>query len=97
MITASKALAQDISANTKGGCNKIPSMYKRMLFAVNSEYIETPAKKNLYPRNINIQYKDQYQSPQSLGSGTETPRTILCIFTDCQFKKYIMRSMVVSI
>ena len=36
MITASKALAQDVSKNTKGGWNNIPSMYKKMLFTINS-------------------------------------------------------------
>ena len=37
MITAGKALAQDVSANIKGGCKKIPSIDKKMLFAMNSE------------------------------------------------------------
>ena len=46
MITAGKALAQDFSANTKGGWNKIPFMYKKMLFAMNSEDGNTPAEKN---------------------------------------------------
>ena len=36
MITASKALAQYVSANTKGGWNKIPYMYKKMIFTMNS-------------------------------------------------------------
>ena len=46
MITASKALAQDVSANMKGGWKKIPSMYKKMLFTMNSEDGDTPTKKS---------------------------------------------------
>ena len=42
MITASKAMAQYVSANTKGGWKKIPSMYKNMLLEMNSEDRETP-------------------------------------------------------
>ena len=45
IITASKALAQDVSTNMKGGWKKIPYMYKNMLFTMNSEDIETPANK----------------------------------------------------
>ena len=45
MITASKALAQDVSENTKGGWKNIPSIYKKILFAVNSEDGETPTDK----------------------------------------------------
>ena len=45
IIIASKAVAQDVSANKKGEWNKIPSLYKNMLFAVNSEYEETPTDK----------------------------------------------------
>ena len=37
MITASKALDQYVSANTKGGWKKITYMYKKMLFVMNSE------------------------------------------------------------
>ena len=44
MITASKELDQDVSENTKCGWKKIPSMYKKMLFAMNSEDRETPAE-----------------------------------------------------
>ena len=44
-IKASKALAQDVSENTKGGWKKITSMYKKMLFAMNIEDIETSANK----------------------------------------------------
>ena len=44
MIKASKALAQDVSANTKGGPKKIPSMYNKMLFLINSEDRDTPAE-----------------------------------------------------
>ena len=36
MITSSKAPVQDVSADTKGGWKKIPSMYKKILFAINS-------------------------------------------------------------
>ena len=36
MITESKALAQDVSANTKGVRKKIPSTYNKMIFAMNS-------------------------------------------------------------
>ena len=43
MITASKALVQDVSANIKGGWKKIHYMYKNMIFAVNSEYRDIPA------------------------------------------------------
>ena len=45
IITASKALAQYVSANKKGGWKKIPSMNKNMLFATNSEDRETSADK----------------------------------------------------
>ena len=45
MIKASKALAQEYSANTKNGWKKIPSMYKKMLFEMNPENGETPVKK----------------------------------------------------
>ena len=44
MITASKALAQDISSNTKGELNKIPSMHKKMLSEINLEYRKIPSK-----------------------------------------------------
>ena len=44
MITASKALAQDVSKNTKGVWKKIPSMYKKMLSEMNLEDGDTPAK-----------------------------------------------------
>ena len=37
MITASKALAQYVSENTKVGWEKIPSVYNKMLFSVNLE------------------------------------------------------------
>ena len=37
MITASKALAQYVSENMKGVWNKIPSMYKNMIFAKKPE------------------------------------------------------------
>ena len=47
MITASKALVQYISSNTKGGWNKIPSMYKKILFPMNSEDRETPLTKSV--------------------------------------------------
>ena len=36
MLTVSKALARDFSANTKGGRKKIPSMNKKMLITMNS-------------------------------------------------------------
>ena len=45
MITASKSLVQYVSENTKGGWKKIPSMYNKMLFTMNSEDIETTANK----------------------------------------------------
>ena len=45
MITSSKALAQGVSAITKGVRNKIPCMYNKMLFEMNSEDGETPANK----------------------------------------------------
>ena len=45
MIELSKELAQYVSANTRGGWNKMPFMYKKMIFAVNSENRETPADK----------------------------------------------------
>ena len=43
MITESKTLAQDVSENRKGGWNKIPSMYKKILFVMNAEDVETSA------------------------------------------------------
>ena len=46
MITASKALAQDVSENTKGGWKKIPYVYNRMLFMIDSDGKDTPADKN---------------------------------------------------
>ena len=49
MITSIKALAQYVSSNTKGGWKKIPSMYKNIIFVMNSEDGETPAD------GINIQ------------------------------------------
>ena len=45
MITASKALAQDISENTKGRHKKIPSIYKKMRFTINSKDGDIPADK----------------------------------------------------
>ena len=45
MITSSKTLAQDVSKNKKDGWKKIPSIYDKMLFAMNSEYGETPTNK----------------------------------------------------
>ena len=47
MITESKSLAQDVSANTKDGWNNIPSMYKKLLFTMNSEERETPPMKSV--------------------------------------------------
>ena len=49
MITASKALDQDVSENTNGGRKKIPSMYKKILFTINSVLKE---KKDLIQRPI---------------------------------------------
>ena len=43
MITKSKALDQDVSANTKSGWKEIPYMYKKILFAMNPEDREAPA------------------------------------------------------
>ena len=86
MVTASKALSQYVSANTKGGRKKIPSMYKK----------DALCDKLSYSRNINIRYKYQHWIPQSLGSRTETPRTILRIFIDRQWKTNITRRMVMS-
>ena len=42
MITASKTLDQDVSSNTKDIRKKIPYMYKKMLFTMNTEDGETP-------------------------------------------------------
>ena len=92
MITASKALAQDVSENTKGRWKKITYMYKNMLFAMNSEDEETPADK------INTKgYKYPYRSPQSLDNWTETTSNILCIFKYHQCKTNILRIMVVDL
>ena len=41
MITSSKALAHNVSANMKGVWKKIPSMYKNVLFTTNLENGET--------------------------------------------------------
>ena len=43
--TSSKALEQDVSKNMRGGWKKITSMYKKLLFATNSEDRDTPANK----------------------------------------------------
>ena len=47
MIIASKELAQDVSANTKVGWKKIPSMYNKIIFVMNSEHGETPPTKSV--------------------------------------------------
>ena len=58
MITASKALDQDVSENTNGGRRKIPSMYKKILFTINSEDGENPTEKSVLKEK-----KDLIQRP----------------------------------
>ena len=45
IITAIKSLDQDVSENTNVGWKRIPFMYKKILFAMNTEDGETPDEK----------------------------------------------------
>ena len=64
-IKASKTLDQYVSANTKGGWKKIPYIYKKTIFTINSVERENPSDK-ISTQGIEIFNTKTYTKAHSL-------------------------------